>query len=131
MKRLVVGIDGSATSVAALRWAVAEAARAEARVEAWHAWQAPFAGREQAPPDERALETAARSTLDGALSSAGAGDAEPVLVRAVAASALLDAARGADLLVVGHGGGSGLGSVSRHVVEHASCPVVVVPGGWE
>jgi nucleotide-binding universal stress UspA family protein len=50
------------------------------------------------------------------------------------AKVLLDAAEGADLLVVGsrgHGGFAGmlLGSVSQHVVAHAPCPVVVVRRG--
>ncbi|WP_414637776.1 universal stress protein [Actinomycetospora sp.] len=44
---------------------------------------------------------------------------------------LLTHAEGAEMLVVGsrgHGGFTGmlLGSVSQHVVAHASCPVVVV-----
>ncbi|WP_317620853.1 universal stress protein [Streptomyces sp. CBMA123] len=48
-----------------------------------------------------------------------------------AAACLLDAARGAELLVVGsrgHGGFTGalLGSVGQHCVQHAPCPVVVV-----
>jgi len=46
---------------------------------------------------------------------------------------LLDAARGADLLVVGSHGRSGfagmlLGSVSQHCVQHAPCPVVIIRG---
>lgn len=46
---------------------------------------------------------------------------------------LLDAATGADLLVVGSRGHGGfaealLGSVSQHCVHHASCPVVVIRG---
>jgi len=53
------------------------------------------------------------------------------VVRAHPAQALLDAAAGADLLVVGcrgHGGFTGmlLGSTSQHVVAHAPCPVLVV-----
>ncbi len=47
-------------------------------------------------------------------------------------AALLDAARGAVLLVVGSRGYGGfsarlLGSVSQHVAHHARCPVVIVP----
>jgi nucleotide-binding universal stress UspA family protein len=58
----------------------------------------------------------------------------PRIVEDHAAQALLDAAEGADLVVVGsrgHGGFSGalLGSVSQHVVQHATCPVVVIRGG--
>ena len=49
-----------------------------------------------------------------------------------AADALIDAARDADLLVVGtrgHGGFKGLllGSVSQQAAHHASCPVVIIP----
>jgi nucleotide-binding universal stress UspA family protein len=45
---------------------------------------------------------------------------------------LLDAAQGADLLVLGRRGHGGavsalLGSVSHHCIQHAECPVVVVP----
>jgi nucleotide-binding universal stress UspA family protein len=59
----------------------------------------------------------------------------PIVTRVVQghpAQVLLDAARGADLLVVGsrgHGTLAGmlLGSVSQHCVQHSPCPVVVVP----
>jgi nucleotide-binding universal stress UspA family protein len=59
---------------------------------------------------------------------------EPILVRDQAAGALLDVAKGAELLVVGSRGRGGftgllLGSVGQQVVHHAPCPVVVVPPG--
>jgi nucleotide-binding universal stress UspA family protein len=137
--RIVVGVDGSPASTAALRWAVDEARLRGATVEAWHAWHAGFAADPFAPGiavDERALEASARAALDAVVDEVDASDlkepVERVLVRAVAASALLDAARRADLLVVGARGTGGfagllLGSVSQHVIAHADCPVVVIP----
>lgn len=55
---------------------------------------------------------------------------EPVAVEAPPASALLDAAGDADLVVVGSRGLGGfksllLGSVSHQIVQHAPCPVVI------
>lgn len=125
MKRIVVGIDGSTAAAAALRWAVTEAAVHGARVEAWHAWY-PVHDPAGPPPDEVAGESAARSLLGAAVEGT---DAEPVLVRAVAASALLDASRDADLLVLGAAAHRGprLGSVSAQVVANAHCAVVVLP----
>lgn len=131
MSRIVVGVDGSVTAADALRWAVQEAALREATVEVWHAWYVPFMSPGAPPPDERPLEVAGRAVLDDAVAPYG-GTVTTRLVRGVAASALLDASRDADLLVLGArgtGGFAGLrvGSVSEYVVAHASCPVVVVP----
>jgi nucleotide-binding universal stress UspA family protein len=60
-------------------------------------------------------------------------DIRPVVVEGNPARALLDAAKGADLLVVGSRGHGGftealLGSVGQHCVHHADCPVVVIRG---
>jgi nucleotide-binding universal stress UspA family protein len=64
-------------------------------------------------------------------------DDHPVLVstrvmEGPAAQVLLDAGRGAELMVLGsrgHGAFAGmlLGSVSQHCVQHATCPTVVIP----
>jgi nucleotide-binding universal stress UspA family protein len=121
MGRIVVGVDGSAAAGSALRWALAHAAGEP--VEAWHAWHPGSDPDSGAPPDERALEATARATLDAAVAGAGV---RAVLVRAIAASALIDAGRDAELVAVG----GPVGSVGRYVVEHAPCPVVVVPAGW-
>jgi nucleotide-binding universal stress UspA family protein len=105
-------------------------------VEALTAWEHPVATGWTTPVTaDEDLADLSRRMLDEAVAAAtGAG--EPVRTRAVvvegsAVQCLLDAARGAELLVVGsrgHGGFAGalLGSVSQHCVQHAPCPVVVV-----
>ncbi|HEX5294163.1 MAG TPA: universal stress protein [Streptosporangiaceae bacterium] len=80
-----------------------------------------------------------RKVLNEAVASA-VDPASPVPVtmtvaHGVASQVLLDAARAADLLVVGSRGHGGfaealLGSVSQHCVHHASCPVVIIRGEW-
>ena len=81
------------------------------------------------------LADGARQLLDTAVAGLPHGPHDPevrkVLVMDSAAHALLDAADGADLVVVGsHGRGAVsellLGSVSHQVVNRAPCPVVVV-----
>lgn len=134
--RIVVGVDGSPTSVRALRWAAGQAAVTGAQVHAVMAWM---------PPSDYALgsgyvadvgwaeDTAAvlEKTIEEALDGDAAEQVERRVVRGHPAQVLLDAAVGADLLVVGsrgHGGFTGmlLGSVSQHLVAHAPCPVLVV-----
>jgi nucleotide-binding universal stress UspA family protein len=58
-------------------------------------------------------------------------EVESKLTESDAGEALVSESEGADLVVVGSHGRSGLraailGSISRHVVDHAHCPVVVV-----
>jgi len=93
-----------------------------------------------------AAEELVSNVLDVAIGEALAGSGHvagypgvPVtqeVVEGHAAQVLLDAATGSDLLVVGSRGhgefaGALLGSISQHVVSHASCPVVVVPAPRE
>jgi nucleotide-binding universal stress UspA family protein len=137
--RVVVGVDGSAASIDAIGWAWRYAELTGARLEALTSWLVPHAyvfdlgyGFETTQVD---WEATAREIQKNALDQALPGDSKG-LVRTVVqdhpAEALVAAAEGADLLVVGsrgHGGFAGmlLGSVSSHVVAHASCAVVVVP----
>jgi nucleotide-binding universal stress UspA family protein len=139
--RIVVGVDGSESSKAALAWAIRQAALTGAEVDAVHAWREPVPytygyGYTVALPVPD-IEKFERQVLDEAI--AGAADLapqveiRPVLVQDNPAQALLDAAKGADLLVVGSRGHGGfaealLGSVGQHCVHHADCPVVVIRG---
>ena len=138
MKRIVVGVDGSESSVRALQWAVEQAARDGAVVEAVHSWHIPYAagGLGGMPFDVQMLADGARATLEEVVGRVDAsGLSEPVvstLEEGGAAPALIEASRRADLVVVGsrgHGGFVGLllGSVSQQVASHSHCPVVIVP----
>ncbi|HET6949341.1 MAG TPA: universal stress protein [Acidimicrobiales bacterium] len=138
--RVVVGVDGSEASATALRWALAEGAARGAVVEAVHSWEMPVVYGPVAgsfPFDTTALEQGAHELVDKMVDDAEAAVATPVEVERTVvpggpASSLLDAAKGADLVVVGRRGLGGfgrllLGSVSDHVARHAPCPVVVMP----
>lgn len=142
---IVVGVDGSPPSIAALRWAADEAALRGAQIVAVHAWTfvppAPIAEPGMIPLPAVDLagsldaeRDAASAEIEAAISEAfpgGRPELDTLLVEGDASEALVSAAENADLLVVGSSGRSGfrsalLGSVSRHVVQHAHCPVVVV-----
>jgi nucleotide-binding universal stress UspA family protein len=139
MGRIGVGDDGSPGSQRALEWAVDEAARRGATVEAVHAWSFPYATTTPFGPvviDSGTLEQVAQQELDEAVSGVDASKLaapiEKILVCGGAGGVLLDHAKGADLLVVGTRGRGGftgllLGSVSQQVAHHAPCPVVIVP----
>jgi nucleotide-binding universal stress UspA family protein len=135
--RVVVGVDGSPASHRALGWAVDEAAVRHADLVVVHAWQIPTAG-ELTGFDVGQIEDGARSVLDQALASVDtAGLDRPVERRLPCghpSAALLEAAEGAGLVVVGargRGGFSGLllGSVSRQVAHHVTAPLIVVRDG--
>jgi nucleotide-binding universal stress UspA family protein len=138
-ERVVVGIDGSEPSEAALRWALDEGAARKAVLQVVHAWEAPViygpvggvSGSEIG-----AIESGAHRLVDDMIErldeTAASVEVERTVLPGGPASSLLDAAEGADLVVVGRRGLGGfgrllLGSVSEHVARHAPCPVVVVP----
>ena len=136
-RRIVVGVDGFESSQAALRWAIHQAKLTGAVVEAVTAWQVPV-GTELVPEtDMPDYQDDARLVLTEAITEMCMIDTEvevrPRVVQGRAALALVDAAEGADLLVVGCRGHGGLaeallGSVSQYCVHHASCPVVIMHG---
>ena len=140
MQRIVVGVDGSEPARRALRWAADEAGRRGAILDVMYAWHVPYAGGYSylaGSTDVDVFGEEARLVLNRLLSEANLDDApgvEPILVEGSAARSLLDAAKGADLLVVGRRGRGGfaelvLGSVSHQVSLHAPCPVAIFPNG--
>jgi nucleotide-binding universal stress UspA family protein len=135
--KVVVGVDGSDSSVQALRLAAQLAPALGARVHAVACWDFPEIYAGYVPPDFNAFEGAAARVLTDALTKAFGADRPETLttqlVRGPAPAKLVEAGAGAKLLVVGrrgHGGflGLHLGSVSSACVAHADCPVVVVHG---
>lgn len=134
-RRIVVGVDGSVPSKAALAWAIRQARLTGAAVEAVIAWEFPSAYGYPAPAVAVNWQELAEQVISDAVSevSGSAGDVEirETVAEGNAAQALLDASAGAELLVVGSRGHGGfvealLGSVGQHCVQHATCPVVVI-----
>jgi nucleotide-binding universal stress UspA family protein len=141
-ERIVAGVDGSDSSRAALAWAVRQAALTGAKIDAVCAWQIPAAddygyAMTLAIPDlEKAAVSELTQAIAGVADSAPEVEIRPLVVQDNPAQALLDCAKGADLLVVGsrgHGGFTGalLGSVGQHCAQHAQCPVVIIRGPRE
>lgn len=132
---VVVGVDGSPSSVTALRWAAREASMrgVSLRVVSAYHWDVPPVPGPAPMPD---LQSAASAMQHEALIEV-ADDVVGVhidtdVVFGSPAAVLLGAAKQAQLLVVGtHGHGAlsrlVLGSVSHAVIQHAPCAVVVVP----
>jgi nucleotide-binding universal stress UspA family protein len=140
--RIVVGVDGSPSSREALRWAVRRATFTGGTVDAVMAWQIPVMvpsygwapiGVEEAVD----FEAEAKKTIEAVISE----EVEPAdqhlvtshVVNGHPAQVLLDAASGADLLIVGTRGHGAfaealLGSVGQYCVHHARCPVLIMRG---
>jgi nucleotide-binding universal stress UspA family protein len=135
MEGIFVGVDESPFALAALRWAVDDAATTDQLVTAVLAWG--YIDQHHVTPgrpfDPGYSAAIADKVLEDLVIRA-VGTADGVARRTVcdlAAPALLDASADAALLVVGARGMGGfrgllLGSVSRRVLHQATCPVAVV-----
>jgi nucleotide-binding universal stress UspA family protein len=138
---VVVGIDGSPESVAALSWAGHYAAATGATVRAVRAWHFPTAAG--LPPEGKApqpvtseIEQRMNADLEEAIAKANLTPSvqfETEITYGHPVQVLIDESKTAGLLVVGHRGHGGFtemltGSVAIHCVSHAACPVVVVRG---
>jgi nucleotide-binding universal stress UspA family protein len=141
---IVVGADGSAESLDAVRWAARTACLRDAPLEIVHALDVPalVAGGVVPPPEEmvdalRARGRRALRTAQELAAAQGFPDATTRLDPDRAAQALIEASRSAALLVVGSAGHGRLtsllaGSVAGAVGTHAHCDTVVVRGDtWD
>lgn len=137
--RVVVGIDGSAASRAALEWAMQHTeARTDAELVLVHAWLASGTSGVMHIDDLDAQRAAGQRILRDAerrARSSGRAAVAVHLEHGAAARAILDNARDTDLIVVGSRsrgalGGLLLGSVSREVVTRAASPVAVINHAW-
>ena len=134
--RIVVGFDGSEGGIRALSWAVAEAAQRGGTVQAVVAWSRgainePVIGTAPVDACYRATDLLASAVTAAGVAHPGVTVAEEA-VEGPPARVLADAARDADLLVLGsHGHGrlfhAVLGSVAEHCIRAGVCPVVVIP----
>ncbi|MEV0695244.1 universal stress protein [Streptomyces sp. NPDC050388] len=135
--QIVVGVDGSEPSRVALRWAARQAALTGGVVQAvtarrypqWYGAGPVVAGFDFAGNAARVLT----QSIDEALGADRPVENRPRGVHGHPAEALSDATRRREPLVAGGRGHGGftealLGSVSRHLVQHAACPVVVIRG---
>ena len=136
METILVGIDDSPNARRALRWAL-DHAHDDDRIVAVHVWHMPPVGGFDATfLDPAVFEEGARQeahdVVAEVVTEAEAGRVEIRVISGHASGVLVEEGRDADLLVMGSRGRGGfaglvLGSVTTGVVNHASCPVVVVP----
>jgi nucleotide-binding universal stress UspA family protein len=136
---VAVGVDGSDRSVPALEWAVKEAAAHGHTLRVVTAWSIPVTalspGGLPAPYPIDELKSDGRAAQEAVIAKVEIPEGlqlEHHVVEGGPGAVLLDAAKEADLLVIGsrgHGGFTGLllGSVGQQLTGHAACPVVVVP----
>lgn len=141
-RSIVVGVDGSPNSEAALDWGIAEAVRRERPLHLFSAAMRRYPGGEAmltSPELMAAITTEAESATDALLAAVAAQarrvspDLDVSVQRGldVPAGALVELSVGADTVVVGRSGHGAvrdavLGSVAQQVATHAQCPVVVV-----
>jgi nucleotide-binding universal stress UspA family protein len=142
MPGIIVGVDGSGHSQRALEWAMREAAVRETPLTAMtvHELIRGYFGGMVEHASDRILAEKTRQVVqaevDAVANDLGVSAPASVTVRVASGSAveeLVNAGKDADMLVVGSRGAGGfsrlmMGSVSSLVTQHATCPVVVIPG---
>jgi nucleotide-binding universal stress UspA family protein len=141
MSGILVGVDGSGHSQRALEWAMNEAAIRHTPLTVLTVHPAIvgyFGGVVTSPGDLELTEkaqAAVKEEADKVLSSLDGPHPESVTVKAVhgfPVEELIDASKDADMIVLGSRGVGGftrmlLGSTAGQVVQHAHCPVLIIP----
>jgi nucleotide-binding universal stress UspA family protein len=141
MSGIVVGVDGSGHSQRALEWAMNEAAIRRVPLSVITVHQAIvgyFGGVVTSPQDlelTEQVQAAVKAETDKALAALDGPHPESVTVKAVhgfPVEELVNASKEADMVVLGSRGAGGftrlmLGSTAGQVVQHAYCPVLIVP----
>jgi nucleotide-binding universal stress UspA family protein len=141
VRRIVVGVDGSAESAAALRWACREASLRGAEVHAVHAREAPCHSMPSYAIPAQCQDSDSDADMDIMWRSALIGHVPGVQVRTevvdgLPARVLLERCAGADMLVLGTASDSAgalrsAGPVIRACLRRAPCPVVVISAAQE
>ena len=151
MRRIVVGVDGSAESAVAFRWACREASLREAEVYAVHVREArchslanyavPAAGSPESREDADGIDIAELRQSAGPGQPPDQPQGPGVQIRTevvdgLAARVLLDRCAGADMLVLGtasdsSGAPRSAGPVIRACLRRAPCAVVVISAGQD
>jgi nucleotide-binding universal stress UspA family protein len=136
---VVVGIDGSAQSIRACRWALRNGPNLGGHVHILGAWFVPktilitptYVEADYGREAEKAFLEAVEQCLEGLDTSQVEFSTQ--LIENHPRHALLEASDGAAALVIGtHGHGNRypgmhLGSTASYLVHHATCPVIVIP----
>ncbi len=131
--QIVVGVDGSEHGNAALRWAVEEAEVHKGEIVAVFAWQMPFIGIPGAF-DRDEMERVCKTFIEETVASVVPTSRVPItrlVGQGDVSAVLIEASKGADMLVLGSRGRGGfaglkLGAVSNECVQHAACPVTII-----
>lgn len=132
---VIVGVDGSESSIAALREAERLAASLNAPLQALMCWNYPSASSVPYGPGSFDFKGAAEKVLDASLENAFGLDwpanLSTRLEQGSPRAILIEASKDAALLVLGRRGKGGfrgllMGSVSSACTAHAHCPVLVV-----
>jgi nucleotide-binding universal stress UspA family protein len=129
---ILVGIDESEASKAAMRWAIREARLTHARIQAVAVWHLPQHFNDVPAPSCDVLQDDARTWLRQAIPPDSDVPVDTLVVRGDPTAVLLEHAQRAQLIVLGnHGHGpihtALLGSVAHRCANRARCPVVLVP----